>query len=133
MCNMNGRYENWTMTKGANGALTEKDFVTEEIGDTSWTFTDQKKGEKVVWRAGMELEMRPGEQDEIIGHPTRVLLLGFDTKTARSFGPGLVKVRVVEASPLSRGSFDVGKEIVLNSELARGAYQIPVRAAAFAA
>lgn len=127
---MNGRYENWTMTKGADGALTEKDFVTESVTTDAWTFTDKKKGEKVVWRTGMELEMRDGEQEEIIGHPTRVKLLGFDTQTARTFGPALVKARVIEASPLSRGSFEKGKDIVLNSELARGAYQIPVRTAA---
>lgn len=130
---MNGRYENWTMKKGANGALEEKDFVTESVSADAWSFTDQKSGKKVVWRAGMELEMRPGEHDEIVGHPTRVQVLGFDTRTARAFGPALVKVRVLEQSELSRGAFDNGKELVFNSELARGAYQIPVRNAAYTA
>lgn len=130
---MNGQYHRWTMAQDGTGEWREKNFLTETAMPDAWTFTDQQqRGQRIVWKTGMELEMRPGEEDEIVGHPRRVQITGFDVGTVGIRGGVTVKARVLEASPLSRGSYDAGKEVAFDSELARGAYQIPVRAAALA-
>lgn len=131
---MNGQYHRWTMEQTGTGEWREKNFVTDTANPDLWTFTDrQHNGERITWKRGMELEMRPGEEDEIVGHPRRVQITGFDVGTVGVRGGVTVKARVLEASPLSRGSYDAGKEVSFDSELARGAYRIPVRDAALTA
>lgn len=130
---MNGQYYRWTMTKDGK----EERFVTSEISTSFWRFTDtqQPASSQTVWRVGDELEMREGEQDEIVGHPTRIQILGFefDAGAVGTRGAVDVRVRVLEQSELSRGIFDVDSKHLFDSEKVRGAYQKSVGAAALVA
>lgn len=119
---MNGQYYRWTMKDGR-----EDHFVTQKITPDFWQFTDsQAIGAPIQWRAGDVLEMRAGEQDEIIGYPSLVRLLGFsfDAKAIGAHGAITAQVEVLQASPLAGENYAVGKTTVFDSELARGAYRL---------